>query len=397
MNKDVPFGHAVTRPFLEGAMNAAFGLARLPRPADIPYVHTVGPDPDRILLLGTAAVAGVGVSSHQLGLGGRLARRVSALTSRGVDLDIEGSVTLSVRDALAAVTVRSAGHYDVAVLFVGARESMGLQPIHTWTKQLRELLRGAVEADVASHVIVIGVPAIHRYATLPKSFAERMRRHVERQNEATATICAEFTHVSFVSLSHPMNEASYQLGSAAYETWAEVLAPPIAAQLDCIANRSRMVAPVNEGARQAALDALNVIDSEADPRIDRIAQTARDLLGASGASVTFLDHHRQWMKSAASMSSRDTARAGSFCDTTIRQPGLFIVEDAAAADDFAGHPWVVGKEQVRFYAGYPLEAPGGERVGALCVVDTKPRRFTDREAALLRELALRIQTVLWEK
>jgi len=50
---------------------------------------------------------------------------------------------------------------------------------------------------------------------------------------------------------------------------------------------------------------------------------------------------------------------------------------------------------VRFYAGYPLEAPEGVRVGALCVVDTKPRRFSPAEASLLRDLALRVQAVLW--
>jgi len=152
---------------------------------------------------------------------------------------------------------------------------------------------------------------------------------------------------------------------------------------------------VDEPARQAALDALHVVDSATDARIDRIARTARDLLGASGASVTFLDHERQWIKSAVSMSRSDTARAISFCNTTISRPELFVVEDAAQDHAFAAHPWVVGEEQVRFYAGYPVEAPNGERVGALCVVDTKPRHFSGAEAALLRELALRVQTLLW--
>jgi GAF domain-containing protein len=50
---------------------------------------------------------------------------------------------------------------------------------------------------------------------------------------------------------------------------------------------------------------------------------------------------------------------------------------------------------VRFYAGYPLEAPDGRRVGALCIVDTSPRSFSKREAALLRGLTLRVQHELW--
>jgi len=35
------------------------------------------------------------------------------------------------------------------------------------------------------------------------------------------------------------------------------------------------------------------------------------------------------------------------------------------------------------------------RVGALCVVDTKPRRFSTAEASLLRDLALQVQGALW--
>ena len=56
-----------------------------------------------------------------------------------------------------------------------------------------------------------------------------------------------------------------------------------------------------------------------------------------------------------------------------------------------------------FHAGDPptlrrvaaRAAEQGVRVGALCVVDTKPRRFSRAEASLLRDLALQVQAVLW--
>jgi hypothetical protein len=388
-------GYTVTRPFLEAVMDAAFGFARMPVPVDEPRVHTVGPDPDRILLLGTAAVAGVGVSSHQLGLGGQLARRISSFTTRGVDLEIEGSFTLSLRDAVTAITGRPAGRHDAVVLFVGARESIGLQPMRAWVEQFRELIRAILETDAATHLFVVATPAVERYATLPKNLADRVRGHVDRQNAASSAVCGEFERVTFLPLDHPIEGADYQLGSAMYERWGDALAPSISARLDANAHRIRASAAVVESTRQAALDALQVLDTAADARIDQIAQTARDLLGAFGASVTLLDHDRQWIKSAVSISSDETARATSFCNTTIRKAGLFVVEDAAVDEAFAGHPWVVGEDHVRFYAGYPVEAPNGERVGALCVVDTKPRQFSSREAALLRELALRVQALLW--
>jgi GAF domain-containing protein len=49
---------------------------------------------------------------------------------------------------------------------------------------------------------------------------------------------------------------------------------------------------------------------------------------------------------------------------------------------------------VRFYAGYPIEAPDGVCVGTLCVFDPEPREFGDADAALLRGLALMAQSEL---
>ncbi|NKX52139.1 serine phosphatase, partial [Arthrobacter deserti] len=43
--------------------------------------------------------------------------------------------------------------------------------------------------------------------------------------------------------------------------------------------------------------------------------------------------------------------------------------------------------QVRFYAGEPVRAPDGERVGSLCIVDTRPRQLRSREQEILHELA----------
>ena len=53
---------------------------------------------------------------------------------------------------------------------------------------------------------------------------------------------------------------------------------------------------------------------------------------------------------------------------------------------------VVG-QGIRFYAGQPLTAPTGERIGSLCIMDTVPRRFTAGQQQILAELG---QLVEWE-
>jgi hypothetical protein len=82
-----------------------------------------------------------------------------------------------------------------------------------------------------------------------------------------------------------------------------------------------------------------------------------------------------------------TPREESFCDHTIRTAGPLVVADAQADSRFSANPSVTGDPNIRFYAGQPLAAPTGERIGALCLVDDRPRDLTDDQIDLLRVLA----------
>ena len=386
--------HFLARHALEAMVDSSVASnGRLPTPTDAPIVHTVGPDPDRMLIVGGGTVASIGVASHELGLGGQLARRLTMLTGRGVDLELVSSYTLSFAQAAAAVAKYDLDRFDTVILMMGAREAVGWAPVEEWGLGLRMLLD---TLSTVPQVFVVAVPDFTAHVALPPVIARATVRRIARYNAEARSISQGMPGVEYVPFS-PMPVVAFSpFGSVPiYERWADAIAPAIALGLDPRLHALRPAEPVDERARQTALDALGVVDSGIDERVDRIARMARDLLGASGASVTFLDHDRQWIKSAVSMSPNDMARADSFCDTTISQPRLFVVEDAARDEAFSGHPWVVGEDHVRFYAGYPLEAPEGARVGALCVVDTKPRQFSRTEAALLRELALRVQALLW--
>jgi GAF domain-containing protein len=101
------------------------------------------------------------------------------------------------------------------------------------------------------------------------------------------------------------------------------------------------------------------------------------------------------MMSASGIPAQDLPRSDSICNTTIQTPGAYIVEDAEATPQVRDATWVAGDEHIRAYAGYPVEAPDGQRVGCLCVMDRSPRHFTQDEVATLRNLALRAQHELW--
>ena len=119
-------------------------------------------------------------------------------------------------------------------------------------------------------------------------------------------------------------------------------------------------------------------------------------LGTSMAAVTLIRSDVQVMKAASGIDPIVLPRGEAFCDTTIRRASHFVIEDATLDSRYADYSTVTGETGVRFYAGYPIESPDGQRVGALCVMDTTPRHLTPQEAEVLRTLAHRVQERLWQ-
>ncbi|MGK5115467.1 PP2C family protein-serine/threonine phosphatase [Geodermatophilus sp. CPCC 205506] len=151
-----------------------------------------------------------------------------------------------------------------------------------------------------------------------------------------------------------------------------------------------------DAARVRALEELDVLHTGPERRFDRITRLAQRVFGVVNASITLIDEDRQHVKSqqATGLTFEDGARADAFCDHTIRRPDTLVVEDATADDRFADNPLVAGPSHLRFYAGHPLQAPGGQRVGALCLLDDQPRRLSAPERELLQDLAAWVEDEL---
>ncbi|MCU1410240.1 MAG: hypothetical protein JWR04_947 [Rhodoglobus sp.] len=364
----------------------------LPTPSDPPLVHAPGSDSDRVLLLGSGIAVGYGVMSHDLALGGYLARELSAITRRGASVDIVGRSDLSPASTRAILSGLDLSRFDALVLTLGGLESLTLMPQAQWRRQMRGLLEevhSVAPASLAVFVVETGAPLL---AGLPALVGRLVWRAMGRINAATAELCAEFDNTTFVAFAPVQGDVSTLTGRNTYQGWAELIAPAVARVLDEEV-RTRHPDTVDEAQRQHALDALDV-DSLPNDELEQIVANARDLFGAAGAAVTLIDHDLQRTKAAIGMSTSPIPRAVSICDLTIRRAGLLVVEDTMTDPRFANSPWSDGAHG-RFYAGYPVESPDGQRIGALCVVDTAPRHFSDTDAALLRQLALRVQSALW--
>jgi two-component system, sensor histidine kinase and response regulator len=146
-------------------------------------------------------------------------------------------------------------------------------------------------------------------------------------------------------------------------------------------------APENEAQRLACLEAYQVLDTTSEPAFDNLTRLAARCCETPIALINLIAADRQWTKSHVGWALKDVPRNDSFCAQTIRQDAPLTVTDLTKDSRFADNPFVKADPMVRCYAGAPLISPDGSRIGTLCVLDRKPRRFTPEQLDTLHVLA----------
>jgi diguanylate cyclase (GGDEF)-like protein len=147
------------------------------------------------------------------------------------------------------------------------------------------------------------------------------------------------------------------------------------------------VVPQEEPARLAALYAMDLLDQGPNPCFDRITRLAAHAFGVPIALVSLVDADRQWFGSRVGLDASETPRCDAFCAHAILEPDLFVIEDARSDTRFFDNPLVLGPPGIRFYAGAPIAAPSGHRLGTLCIIDQQPRSLELAERGALRDMA----------
>ncbi|ETW09563.1 hypothetical protein H310_00114 [Aphanomyces invadans] len=121
---------------------------------------------------------------------------------------------------------------------------------------------------------------------------------------------------------------------------------------------------------------------------DLLCDLASQALDCKFAVVHILDGNRQWFKSKVTIRESDIGRDFSFCEYPVRKKQAVVVLDTWRDPRFEMNPLVTGPLQVRFLAGAPLFDLDGRCVGAVCVLDSKPRtHLPQAQVALMEKLA----------
>lgn len=148
--------------------------------------------------------------------------------------------------------------------------------------------------------------------------------------------------------------------------------------------------PADEARRLAALYDYELLDTPSEEVFDAFTRLAAQLCEAPISLITLIDADRQWVKSSVGWDAVETTRDVSFCAHAILDDGILEVDDTASDTRFADNPLVTGEPGIRFYAGVPLRSSEGQAVGALCVIDRRPRTLTIAQRTALGAIAAAI-------
>jgi PAS domain S-box-containing protein len=142
--------------------------------------------------------------------------------------------------------------------------------------------------------------------------------------------------------------------------------------------------------RLHALRSLDLLDAPAQEAFDRLTRIARTLLEVPAAFISLVDEERDFYLSHSGfgepLSFTRQLTGETFCHYAMVSQGPLVIEDTRAQPIYRKMP-TVESLGVAAYVGVPLRLPSGVILGSFCVIDMKPRRWTEREVHVLEELA----------
>lgn len=138
-----------------------------------------------------------------------------------------------------------------------------------------------------------------------------------------------------------------------------------------------------ETSRIDVLRQYEILDTPPDFGLDGMTRLAAHVFGVPISLVTFVDSERIWFKSHFGLEEQEVPLEPGFCASAILTDDLYVVEDASVDVKSLANSLVTGKKGIRFYAGMPLKTKEGFNLGTFCIMDRKPRVFSEAEKEIL--------------
>lgn len=147
----------------------------------------------------------------------------------------------------------------------------------------------------------------------------------------------------------------------------------------------------NDEGRLAALAETELVDTAPTESLERYIRIAQSALGVPVVLISLVDDHRQFFANSTGLQSpwaerRETPLTHSFCKHVVETREALIVVDAPADARVKGN-LAVRDLGVGAYAGFPITTNDSHTLGSFCAIDGKRREWTERELAVLKDIA----------
>jgi GAF domain-containing protein len=255
----------------------------------------------------------------------------------------------------------------------------------------------ALDIVKADAICVVGVP--------PGSLRHiRLRCHQVRARFPDAVVFAcvlsEQCNLPNVRARIPTEDAQHVVCSLAQ------LQQYLSSLLNPVALPDPPVAPAKEAAalQNAPADSLvelQHIDAVDESNEDAFKRLTADLARAFDAPISLIttaDGERRFWEAQCGLPDEalftgDNTRATCNCAHMVLSESPLVIPDTAEDPRTARDPFFL-ERGIRFYAGTPLKSHDGTIIGALCVLDTRPRQITDKHKELLVWIAEAVTTAI---
>lgn len=139
---------------------------------------------------------------------------------------------------------------------------------------------------------------------------------------------------------------------------------------------------------------LNPVATASEASFDLITRLVQQTLDVAAVSINLIDQDTQYLKAQQGLDVTTTARTDAVCDIVVRAGEAVMIADMRQDSRVANNPAVIGPLGLRAYAGAPLTTRSGQHIGALCALDTRPRKFSTAQIDLLSSFALLVSNQL---
>jgi hypothetical protein len=334
-----------------------------------------------VLIVGGEALAGHGVTSHDLALTGALARSLSRQMGHGVDTDAVIGEHMDLDSAEDAVWKARLQRYDALVLVL--EPDRARHRTADFDHRFHSLLLDAASRMPHTSALTVAIaPFLHTPTMSAREYATFL--------DSVRNAAVAGTQV--VELAAPVTALD---PSQLYTGWADQLALTTAASLTEPAVWSDSLDVVDDGRRSVATSRLGDFDARWEAAFANVVSAASTAYGTRMASISVIDASMTHYTVCIGDVPHADPREDSICDRVVNTYGGVIVGDAREDPRFADLTRVVSGD-VRFYAGYRINDADGVPVAALCVYDSEPRTVLAQDIAVLRDLALAAERRLWD-